>query len=433
MKMRKLLIGAAIISSIGIGAARLIVAAQPEKAQDDAVLGTHKGGTDLSGPYDVVPNWPETQRFEGNLVWNRTSSVFAETPDRIYVLQSGVVPPSYRMLHGDQLLGAQLATFNLGKPMIRPAYAGIHCGTNYHLGNDKSKWLCTIAPDGKMIDSIIDQTTEAKIEGAKWDYTLVVLNRNGRVIENWSQWNSLLGHPHHVMINPYDPEKHVWVVDAGTQQVFKFSHDGKKLVMALGKHREQSKERTGDKELFGNPTSIAFAPNGEFFVGDGYRNARVIKFSKDGKYLREFGKFGKAPGELDTVHSIAVAKGRVYVADRGNSRISVFDLDGKFIEIWPNVPFPLFLAASKDGYIWVADGKANKMLKFTLDGHLVDAWGTFGNEPGQMWGEHYFNTDSEGNFYTSSVFGGRIQKFTPRQDVDKKRLIGPLASPGFVE
>lgn len=419
MRMRALFMGMALVAAMALPAA----AQQTQR----------KGGEDISGPYEVVKNWPAQKTFDNNLDWNRPSSIFAETPDHIFVVQSGVIPVAWRQFKGDELRGAQEATFSLGQPMIRPAYLAVHCGTPLRFGNDPSKWHCEKDANGKTIDSIVHQDTFERVEGAKWEHTILVLNRDGKVIEDWSQWNHLLGHPHHIMISPYDPEKHVWVVDAGSQQIYKFTHDGKKLLMTLGTNRQRSPERTGDKSpKFGDPTGIAFLPNGDFYVSDGYYNARVVKFDKNGKYLMEFGKFGKGPGELDTVHALAIANDRIYIADRANSRVSVFDLNGKFIEHWPDIQFPLFLAASKDGFIWVSDGKNNKMLKYTLDGHLVDSWGTFGTMPGAQWGTHYFNTDSEGNFYTAEVFSGRIQKFTPRQDVDQKRLIGPLASPGIL-
>lgn len=180
------------------------------------------------------------------------------------------------------------------------------------------------------------------------------------------------------------------------------------------------------------PTSIAFFPNGDFVVTDGYVNTRVVKFNKDGKYLTSWGMKGEAgketrPGYMNTVHGVAVDKqGRVYASDRSNGRIQVFDSNGRHLDTWPNIRFPLSIAMSADQHLWVNDGLAQKFLKFDLMGRLLYSWGTFGGEPGQMWGVHQFSVDNEGNLYTAEVWGGRAQKFRPKPGADRSKLIGAL-------
>lgn len=378
-----------------------------------------KGGQDVSGPYEVVPNWPQPPS-DPTMTWGRTSSVWADSPDRVFIIQSGMVPLTWKKLQGERLIGA---THGGGTP-IRTANNAVHCAST--LAWDLA-WHCQKRADGTLIDALVEQQSGAPIEGAKWNHTLMILNRDGRLVETWDQYSHLFGHPHTIMTNPYDPERHVWVVDAGSEQIFKFSNDGKKLVMTLGEPRVPG----NDARHFRNPTGIAFLPNGDFFVSDGYKNTRVVKFSKDGRYAMEFGKPGKGPGEFNTVHSIAIdAKGRIYIADRGNSRIQVFDMNGRFLDEWPDIRFPLFIAVSKDQHLWVSDGSNNKILKYSLDGQLLYSWGTFGNRPGDIWGVHNFTVDAEGSFYTAEVFGGRAQKFRPRQGADPKFLVGPLQSPG---
>src|SRR5207253_6487533 len=115
--------------------------------------------------------------------------------------------------------------------------------------------------------------------------------------------------------------------------VMKFTNEGQ-LLMTLG---IKGKAATDDK-TFNRPTDIAFAANGDFFVSDGYGNSRVVKFSREGKYLKDWGKRGTAPGESDTPHAIAIdSKGTVYVSDRENNRIQMFDQNGKFLREWKNL------------------------------------------------------------------------------------------------
>jgi DNA-binding beta-propeller fold protein YncE len=102
------------------------------------------------------------------------------------------------------------------------------------------------------------------------------------VIEDWSQWNRVFGFLHKLRINPYDPDKHVWVVNRDGHQIHKFTRDGKKLLMTLG---DVSTIPGTDRRHFGSPTDIAFLPDDTFFVAEGYHNSRVVKFDKNGKFL----------------------------------------------------------------------------------------------------------------------------------------------------
>lgn len=114
-------------------------------------------------------------------------------------------------------------------------------------------------------------------------------------------------------------------------------------------------------------------PNGDFYVSDGYNNTRVVKYSKDGKFLLQWGKPGKGPGEFNLVHgiSIDVDRQRVDVSDRSNSRIPVFDLEGKYIEEWNNIRSPYYLALTKDQELAVSDGVTQTILKYDLNGKLA--------------------------------------------------------------
>ena len=332
--------------------------------------------------------------------------MFAESPDRVFVMQSGLVPWTWKRLQG-------------------PALGG---GTLLHSANNATHCASTVVREPNCTPGRVPLAEKSgkQIPGARWDHVLMIFDRSGKLVDSWEQHNDLFTHPHNITINPYDPERHVWVVDAGSEQIFKFTNGGK-LVMTMGEFRVTGNDETH----FGNPSGIAFLPNGDFYVSDGYRNTRVVKFSKDGKYLMEWGKPGDGPGEFNLPHGIAIdAQGRLYVVDRSNSRIQVFDLNGKYLDQWPGLRLPLYIAVSKDQHVWVSSGRSNKILKYDLNGHLVYSWGTFGARPGQIWGVHGFSTDAEGNLYVAEVFAGRAQKLRPRQGADPKFLVGPLASPG---
>jgi DNA-binding beta-propeller fold protein YncE len=270
---------------------------------------------------------------------------------------------------------------------------------------------------------------------ARWEHCIVVFDREGNVTERWTQWDSLLERPHAVYISPYDPEKHVWVIEDGQHAIFKFSNDGKELVQTIGTPGEPGDDETH----FNRPTFMDWLPDGTFFVGDGYNNQRVVKFDKDGNYLLEWGQEGNAPDEtrpsyFNTVHGVAVdpETRRVFVGDRSNHRVQIFDENGEFLDQWRfgDAPSSIYvITVTADGYLWGADHGLNKILKYDLDGNLLYAWGSWGDFPGGLWGVHALSVDQEGNLYTAEVNNGRFQKFRPREGANPNFLIGqPIRS-----
>ena len=132
-----------------------------------------------------------------------------------------------------------------------------------------------------------------------------------------------------------------------------------------------------DETHFNRPTDVAWLPDGTFFVSDGYVNTRVVKFDKDGKFILTWGQKGNEPTEtrpsyMNTVHAIAIDKNRrVYISDRANSRIQVFDENGKFLDAWPNIRRPYSILLSEDQHLWVTDGITQKVLKYDLNGQAA--------------------------------------------------------------
>ena len=165
---------------------------------------------------------------------------------------------------------------------------------------------------------------------------------------------------------------------------------------------------------FNGPTDVAFAPNGDVYVSDGYGNSRVVKFSKDGHHLKTCGRRGTGEGEFHTPHSIAIdTRGRVYVADRENYRIQVFDGEGKFLGQWTHVGAPWGLDLGPDGNLYMADGYNNRVLKLTLEGKILGAFGSPGKLPGQFSFVHHLAVGPDGAVYTAEILNWRPQKFLP--------------------
>jgi len=358
--MRKLMLAVAVVFACGLLSA-------PALLQD-------KGGEDETGPYEVVPNWPQQLARPGYALGSQ-GGVFAESPNRIILVNRGEIKLPDKLPNN-----------------FTGAYGSIGS---------------SLTPTPEMRNCII------------------IVDAAGKMIESWTQWDHLFQGgrgPHKVKISPYDPQRHVWVVDDLRQQVFKFSHDGKQLVMTLG----EAGVAGNDEKHFGRPTDIAWLPDGTFFISDGYTNTRVVKFDRNGKFLLTWGTPGTGPSQFNTVHSIDIDRNRrLYVSDRGNMRIQIFDENGKYLEQFGGLRQPQHVMVTADGHLGIIGGNNNKVTKFDLNGKLITSWGTQGTFPGGLWNMHQFSVDSEGNLYIAEATGGRTQKFRPRPGADRSRLIGP--------
>ena len=164
--------------------------------------------------------------------------------------------------------------------------------------------------------------------------------------------------PHKLEI---DKEGNLWLADNGGHQVFKMNQDGK-VLLTLGR---KGVAGPGLDQLDA-PTDVAIAPNGDIFVGDGHNgggtatgNARIMKFDKEGKFIKTWGKKGMAPGEFDVIHTLAFdSQGRLFVGDRQNNRIQIFDQDGKFIAQWFQFGRPSGMYIDKNDVLYVADSES---------------------------------------------------------------------------
>ena len=191
-----------------------------------------------------------------------------------------------------------------------------------------------------------------------------------------------------------DPQGNLWIVDAAGHVVYKLNPEGKEL-MRLG---TRGVSGTGPS-TFNLPTDVAFAPNGDLYVSDGYGSARVVKFSRDGKFLLEWGKRGTGPGEFGLPHNLVVdAQGRVYVTDRDNERVQVFDPAGMFLAEWKDLGAVSALAMTQDGRIWT--GAVLRDLNGKAIGRLSEGGGA-----------HGATVDADGNVYLAQL-SGIVQKFS---------------------
>jgi sugar lactone lactonase YvrE len=171
----------------------------------------------------------------------------------------------------------------------------------------------------------------------------------------------LIDRPHGLFV---DQDDNIWVTDGGGKKghtVTKLSQDGK-VLMTLG----QPGVAGDGPNQFNAPSDVVVAPNGDIFVADGHgekTNARIVRLSKDGKFIKAWGKEGKGPGEFDVPHGIALdSAGRVFVADRANNRIQIFDQDGKFLAEWKQFGRPSGIWIGKDDTIYVADSQSSDKL-----------------------------------------------------------------------
>jgi streptogramin lyase len=194
-----------------------------------------------------------------------------------------------------------------------------------------------------------------------------------------------------------DPDGNVWVVDAPGHVIYKVNQE-RKVILQLGQKGVSGMA----PNRFNLPTDIAFARDGSFYVSDGYGNARVVKFARDGKFLLQWGTRGSGPGEFQLPHNVAVdAQGRVYVTDRDNRRVEVFDANGKFLSEWPDIGGVSALWITTDQKIWTGG-----VLR-DLNGKAV---GRLPAEAGGAGGPHGITVTESGDVYAAQL-SGAAQRF----------------------
>ncbi|HET8925670.1 MAG TPA: peptidyl-alpha-hydroxyglycine alpha-amidating lyase family protein [Candidatus Acidoferrum sp.] len=244
-----------------------------------------------------------------------------------------------------------------------------------------------------------------------------------------------------------DNADNIWVTDKGSDMVVKFNPEGG-VIMVFGRKQEASDEGTEPLKhvkpplppvdgLFRQVTDVAWDSAGNTYISDGYVNSRVAKVDKDGNWLKSFGEPGDQPGQFNTPHSIAVdARDNIYVADRGNRRIQVFDTDGKFLRQFtidapvpadarpaignkptattgtmaPGAPWAICITPPPNQVLYASDGFPSRLYKLSLDGKLLGVFGKSGKQLGQFGWVHEIACPSENELYVAELLNWRIQK-----------------------
>jgi hypothetical protein len=328
-----------------------------------------KGGEDETGPYAVVENWPAPWAKPG-YIWGSQPGIFAETPNRIFIAARG----------------------ELKLPDTLPrGFNGI--------------W-----------GSMNQRATEPKPEMRN---CIVIVDGNGKLIESWTQWDKLFeggGGPHKIRISPYDPERHVWVVNDARHQIYEFTNDGKQLVRTLG----EADVAGNDDKHFGRPQDIAWLPDGSLLVADGLGNSRVAKFDKNGVFIKSWGSRGNEPGQFGTARAIAVdAQNNVYVADPRNSRIQVFDSDGNLKRQITGVGAPqaLCITPGPNQVLYSSNSNppedidtAGEIYKLKLDGTVIGKFGRAGRLPKEFNFVNAIDCRTENGLLVGEIGNLRVQK-----------------------
>jgi peptidylamidoglycolate lyase len=236
----------------------------------------------------------------------------------------------------------------------------------------------------------------------------------GDLLRSWGK--NFFRMPHGLSI---DTDDNVWVTDIAHHQVFKFTHDGD-LLLTLGERGVEG----ADNAHFAQPTDVEFGPDGSIYVSDGYVNRRVVSFTSEGTYRFQWHAYASGPGDhFDVVHDLAVdAMGRVYVADRENDRIQIFESDGVFLSEWRSRgawrPYGIDVDPSSE-WVFVIDGGEqpyllpHRSMIVVLDhtGKELQRFGRFGNQDGQFIMGHDIALDQDGNVLAADVLGRRLQRF----------------------
>ena len=299
-----------------------------------------------------------------------------------------------------------------GKPLGLCAGVGIDSHNNVFVFHRNARAWSTPFPEDP-----IAEPTVTLIDG-----------RTGKLLASWGACEFIM--PHGLTV---DHEDNVWLTDVGRQQVFKYSRDGR-LLMTLGERGKPG----ADRGHFNYPTDVAVLPDGSFYVSDGYRNSRVVKFNAAGQYEFEWGSKGSRPGEFNLPHGIAVdAQGRVFVCDRSNARLQVFDASGRFIAEWkgPGIGRPYGVSVAMNGHVFVVDGgdqlkgklDRSKAVELDAGGAVVNVFGSFGKELGQFQLGHDIAVAHDGSVYVAEGKGQRVQKFIRRSSGGPEG--GGVASP----
>ncbi|HEV2356774.1 MAG TPA: peptidyl-alpha-hydroxyglycine alpha-amidating lyase family protein [bacterium] len=259
-------------------------------------------------------------------------------------------------------------------------------------------------------------------------HPVIVLDRDGVFLGSWGE--GMFTRPHAATMAPDDT---LWLVDDGDHTVRHCTLDGR-VLLTIGTPNQPATKWSG--EPFNRPTHVAIAADGSLYISDGYGNTRVHRFTADGRHLGSWGEPGTDPGQFNLPHNVGVDRhGRVYVADRENFRVQIFEPDGRFITQWNNLYRPCGLCVDRRGdgdlvyvgelcsSVSVSEGIRNlgaRVQMFTTGGERVARIGAPlpGSGPGEFVAPHGVAVDSRGDFYVGEVsWTIRGRQLTPPREL----------------
>jgi hypothetical protein len=246
---------------------------------------------------------------------------------------------------------------------------------------------------------------------------LTEFDENGKFVRAFG--DGLFTRSHGIRI---DSDGNIWATDVGAHTVMKISPQGQVLLTLGTKGKAGEWNESAGSQLFNEPNDIVIGANGDLFItqghtpGAGKGDPRVLKFDKNGKFIKSWGGKGTEPGKFDVAHGIAIdAKGLLWVTDRENQRIQIFDQDGKYIREVKYAGLPCSLDIGKQ-YIYMVNGFAGQLLRMDLDGKVLAAVG----KPGAAgtWGEfgeaHFIAVSPKGEIYVADSVNRAVQKFVKK-------------------
>ena len=246
------------------------------------------------------------------------------------------------------------------------------------------------------------------------DKTFFEFNPDGSFIRSFG--DKLFTRSHGLRI---DRDGNLWATDVGGHVVVKMTRDGQPLL-TIGTKGEAGEwnEATGSHKL-NQPNDVVIAGNGDVFVAQGHTpgaegDARVLKFDKNGKFIKSWGGKGSGPGQFQVAHGIAIdAKGLVWVADRENQRIQLFDQDGKFVREVKYKGLPCSLDIGRQ-YMYMVNGFAGQVLRLDLNGKVLAAMGKPGKGPGEFGEAHMIAVSQKGEIYVADSVNAALVKFVKK-------------------
>ncbi len=283
------------------------------------------------------------------------------------------------------------------------------------------------------LDWGVMSSTAVDASGNIWTFNrgavpIQIFRADGTLVRTWGQ-GGVFKNPHQVR---FDKDGNVWAVDNGFHTVTKFSPAGD-VLMTLG-----VKNQPGDDDKhFNQPTDVTVSPSGDVFISDGYVNSRVVHFDKNGKFVKAWGKLGTGPGEFSLPHGIARdSRGRLYVVDRNNARVQVFEASGKYVTEWRNIITPWAITITPKDEIYVCGSTPSQwwevpkgsvqmngvpakdqiVVRFDTSGQVKQLWAFpqgAGDtaSPGELNWVHGIAVDARGDLYLADIRGKRAQKF----------------------